>query len=228
MTSRPTPDAVTAAVASASEVEVVSAPSESTSTVRWPSLPARSTAASTASCRAVPRLSVSESTTARAASRSAVSTWGVATSPAKVTTPTSTSSGTRARKSRAARCAASNRAPDMELLVSMASTALRRTVPEEPAGAACAGTLAPPMRTAHRARVDVGVGRHRDQQRDAVGGGLGVGDARPVAGAARRGRRPDAQQHGHQPAEQRQQEQGPGAHQIRSVAKISGSTVTLA
>ena len=65
------------------------------------------------------------------------------TSPAKVTTPTYTSSGTVEMYSRAATLAASKRLPSIDMLVSIASTEVRRTVVSLSTGAAVASAALP-------------------------------------------------------------------------------------
>ena len=87
----------------------------------------------------------------------------------------------------AATLAASNRLPFIELLVSMARTAVRRTVVSLPAGSAVASAVLAVDGDRDAVEVDVGVGRDRDQDLHGARLGLDVGD-RAVGGQRRRGR----------------------------------------
>ncbi len=93
--------------------------------------------------------------------------------------------------SRAATLAASNRLPSIDLLVSMASTAVRRTVVSLSAGAAVAvgGLAVDGDRDA--VEVDVGVGRDRHEDLHGARLGLDVRD-RAVGGQRRRRRESEA------------------------------------
>ena len=87
----------------------------------------------------------------------------------------------------AATLAASNRLPFIELLVSMARTAVRRTVVSVPAGLGGGLGLLAVDGDRDAVEVDVGVGRDRDQDLYGARLGLDVRD-RAVGGQRRRGR----------------------------------------
>ena len=231
-TSTSTSPSATPAVTSSSRVSLVSRPSDSTSRVRWPSVPAMSTASSTPSYSRVSLLRVSPSITSRAASRSVVGSRARVTSLANVTMPTCTSSGTVSRKVEAAAFAAWKRSPCIELLVSMTRMAVRSIDVLESARAAVADAWVPSTVTLTLAEVDLGVLGDRHEQLQALGGGLHVRDRR-LAGLAgqlvrRVARGRGDEQQGQCEEQAPEQEDDRARHQIRSVANRSGSTVTLA
>ena len=124
----------------------------------------------------------------------------------------------------AATLAASNRLPFIELLVSMAMTAVRRTVVSPPAGLGGGSRVLAVDSDRDAVEVDVGVGRDRHEDLYGARLGLDVRD-RAVGSQRRRGREGKA--------DRGQRGQGPnrdarkGGHE-RSGAKRRGSTVTLA
>ncbi len=190
MTSRPTSAARTAAAASASDVSVVSAPSESTSTVRWPSLPARSTAArigvvqggAPAQREGVDDVACSVAVVGQHQRGGDLAGEGDDADEHVVGHQVEEVAGGLLGRGETRTC---HRVAGVD----REHRAARRTVPSEPADAAVAATVSPADADLDRGRVDVGAGRHRDQQRDraAVGGGLGVRDRRlgpgPVGGS---------------------------------------------
>ena len=91
----------------------------------------------------------------------------------------------------AATLAASNRLPFIELLVSMAMTAVRRTVVSLPAVSAVALGVLAVDGDRDAVEVHVGVGRDRDEDLHRARLGLDVRD-RAVGGQRRRGREREA------------------------------------